>query len=135
MAKNLTPNQKRCEDCPYLITKNGQWACDECFGQLIEEIDDCPEGVTLEQIEEIERKTKENKVNVGARADKPKKGSKPRTVVVSDEKVALFDLLWEGLSNFYGENAEIVKNNKLISVKIGEKTFKIDIIEQRKPKN
>ena len=120
MAKNLTPNQKRCEDCPCLITKNGQWACDECFGQLIEE---------------IERKTKENKVNIGARADKPKKESKPRTVVVSDEKIALFDLIWEGLSNFYGENAEIVKNNKLISVKIGEKSFKIDIIEQRKPKN
>ena len=135
MAKNLTPNQKRCEDCPCLITENGQWACDECFGQSIEEIDDCPEGVTLEQIEEIERKAKENKVNIGARADKPKKESKPRTVVVSDEKVALFDLIWEGLSNFYGENAEIVKNNKLISVKIGKKSFKIDIIETRQKKH
>ena len=49
--------------------------------------------------------------------------------------MALFNLLWEGLSNFYGKNAEIIKNNKLISVKIGEKSFKIDIIEQRKPKN
>lgn len=135
MAKNLTSNQKRCEDCPCLIVKDGKWACDECFGQLIENIDDCPEGVTLEQIEELENKAKENKVKVGARAENSEKPGKVRTVVASDEKVALFDLLWEGLSNFYGENAEIVKNNKLISVKIGDKSFKIDIIEQRKPKN
>ena len=46
----------------------------------------------------------------------------------------LFSLLWEGLSNFYGENAQISKQNKEISVQIGEKSFKIDIVEHRKAK-
>ena len=49
----------------------------------------------------------------------------------SQEKQDLFSLIWEGLSNYY-ENCKILTNNKLISVQIGEKTFKIDIIEQRK---
>jgi hypothetical protein len=33
-----------------------------------------------------------------------------------------------------GRNYEILKENKLICVKIGDKNFKIDLIEQRKPK-
>ena len=131
MAK-LTPNQKRCEDCACLIVKNGKWTCDECFGQNIEDIDDCPEGVTLQDIEEIDNK--KIKVDVGARAEKPKKESKPRTVVTSDEKKQLFADIFGNLAEIYGENAKIEKENKLIIVKIGEKTFKIDLIEQSKPK-
>ena len=46
----------------------------------------------------------------------------------------LFSLIWEGLSNFYGENAQISKQSKEISVQIGEKSFKIDIIQHRKAK-
>jgi hypothetical protein len=34
----------------------------------------------------------------------------------------------------YGGKVEIVKENKLLTVVIGEKTFKVDIIEQRQPK-
>ena len=34
----------------------------------------------------------------------------------------------------FGENAQIAKENKLILVQIGEKTFKIDLIEQRNKK-
>lgn len=131
MAK-LTPNQTRCEDCPNLVIKNGKWTCDECFGQLVEEIDDCPEGVTVEMVEEINNK--KIKVDVGARAEAPKKESKPRTVVTSDEKKQLFSDILTNLTEIYGESAKVEKENKLIIVKIGEKTFKIDLIEQRKPK-
>lgn len=131
MAK-LTPNQTRCEDCPNLVIKNGKWTCDECFGQLVEEIDDCPEGVTVEMIEEINNK--KIKVDVGARTETPKKESKPRTVVTSDEKKQLFSDILTNLTEIYGESAKVEKENKLIIVKIGEKTFKIDLIEQRKPK-
>ena len=77
---------------------------------------------------------KKIKVDVGARAEKPKKESKPRTVVTSDEKKQLFADIFGNLAEIYGENAKIEKENKLIIVKIGEKTFKIDLIEQRKPK-
>ena len=85
MAKELTAKQKRCEDCANLIMKNGKWCCDECFGQECEEIDDCPEGVELAEIEELAQKAKENKIDHGASSGKKKEG-KPRTVKISDEK-------------------------------------------------
>ena len=84
---------------------------------------------------ECEMKAKANGTRNYIQSDKPRKAKAPKTVVVSDEKMALFDLLWEGLSNFYGENAQIIKQNKEISVQIGEKSFKIDLVEHRKPKN
>lgn len=89
-----------------------------------------------EQIE-LTQKAKENKITVtihdARETDKPKT-SKPKTVKVSDEKQALFADILGNLQENY-ENVEILKQNKLISVKIGEKIFKIDLIEQRPPKN
>jgi DNA repair exonuclease SbcCD nuclease subunit len=34
----------------------------------------------------------------------------------------------------HGNSVEIVKENKLLTLKINEKTFKVDLIEQRPPK-
>lgn len=82
----------------------------------------------------LDEKAKKIKVNHGAGDSGKGKNSKSRTVVVSDEKKALFENIFGNLAEIYGENAKIEKENKLIIVKIGEKTFKIDIIEQRKPK-
>lgn len=59
---------------------------------------------------------------------------KPRTVKISDEKQALFKHILEELSDYW-ENVTVLKENKLIEVKINDKIFKIDIVEQRKPKN
>lgn len=64
-----------------------------------------------------------------------KKPEKPRTTKVSDEKKELFDVINSTVRDFYGENVQILTENKLISVKINNKTFKIDLIEQRKKKN
>lgn len=83
---------------------------------------------------ELEQKGKKNGVKNIVQSADTKKERAPRIIKVSDEKIQLFDLLWEGLSNYYAENAQIVKNNKEIEVKIGEKSFKIDIIEHRTPK-
>ena len=55
-------------------------------------------------------------------------------MVVSDEKKELFSEIFSNLADVYGENVKIEKENKLIIVKIADRTFKIDIIEQRKPK-
>lgn len=87
-----------------------------------------------EQIE-LNEKAKKIKIDHGASAvDKTqKKEKKPREIKVSDEKQALFAEIVEKLAE-NGRNYEIVKENKLICVKIGEKTFKIDLIEQRQPK-
>ena len=57
---------------------------------------------------------------------------------ISDEKKELFNTVLQNLTRTIGverENITILKENKLIQVKIGEKTFKIDIIEERPKKH
>lgn len=84
----------------------------------------------------LDEKAKKVKINHGASSiDKSTKEKKERKVIVSDEKQALFSDIYQNLVDIYGESVEIVKENKLLTVKIGAKTFKIDLIEQRPPKN
>ena len=89
-----------------------------------------------EEQAELDAKAKKVKIDHGASAmDKTKsKEKKPRPKIASDEKKELFDEIFSNLQGVYKENARIEKENKLIIVKIGEKTFKIDLIEQRAPK-
>lgn len=88
-----------------------------------------------EEQEELDAKAKKVKIQHGARAiDKQNKEKKERVVKVSDEKQLIFSQIHEVLTDFYGENVEIVKENKLLTVKVGTKTFKVDLIEQRPPK-
>lgn len=92
-----------------------------------------------EEQNELDEKAKKVKIDHGASAvDKSeKKEKKPREIKVSDEKQALFAGILKNLDRCDGvlkENITVLKENKLISVKIGEKVFKIDIIEQRQPK-
>lgn len=88
-----------------------------------------------EEQAELDAKAKKVKIDHGASAvDKTKKEKKPRPKVASDEKKELFDEIFSNLSDVYGQNARIEKENKLIIVKIGDKEFKLDLIETRKPK-
>lgn len=89
-----------------------------------------------EEQAELDAKAKKVKIDHGASAmDKTKsKEKKPRPKVASDEKQTLFSQIFDNLSQNYGENAKIEKENKLILVKIGEKEFKVDLIEKRPPK-
>lgn len=93
-----------------------------------------------EEQNELEKKAKENRITatIHDAGDRTKrKQTKPKTVKVSDEKQALFAEIHERMCEYCDEIdgiCEILKENKLISVKIGEKTFKIDLIEQRPPK-
>lgn len=89
-----------------------------------------------EEQENLCKLAKENKITATihqASGKTEKKQSKPRTVKISDEKKTLFAEILSNLEYDY-ENVEVLKENKLIQVKIGEKTFKIDLIEQRSPK-
>ena len=89
------------------------------------------------ELDELEEKAEKNKVSVRGEAKSKterKKTSKPKVVKVSDTKKELFSKISQFLTDTFGENAEILKENKLIQVKIGEDMFKIDIIQQRKPK-
>lgn len=91
----------------------------------------------LDNDEQIELNEKAKKVKIDHQAsaiDKTeKKEKKVREVKVSDEKQSLFAEIVENLAE-NGRNYQILKENKLISVQIGEKIFKIDLIEQRMPK-
>ena len=89
-----------------------------------------------EELEELDSKAKKVKIQHYASAvDKTeKKEKKPRTVKISDEKQGLFDNIYHFLVETYGDSVEIVKENKLLTLKIGEKTFKVDLIETRQKK-
>lgn len=63
-----------------------------------------------------------------------KKPEKPKTVKVSDEKKEIFNEIYSNLADVFGNSIRIEKENKLIICEINGKTFKIDLIEQRKPK-
>lgn len=88
-----------------------------------------------EEQENLCQIAKENKITatIHKASEGKKRQSKPRTVKISDEKQKLFAEILENLKKNH-ENVEILKENKLIQVKIGEKVFKIDLIEQRQPK-
>lgn len=91
----------------------------------------------LDNDEQIELNEKAKKVKIDHQAsaiDKTeKKEKKVREVKVSDEKQSLFAEIVANLAE-NGRNYQILKENKLISVQIGEKIFKIDLIEQRTKK-
>ena len=61
------------------------------------------------------------------------KERKPRTVKISDEKQLLFKFILNELRENF-QNVDILTENKLVEVKINEKTFKINISENRKAK-
>ena len=63
-----------------------------------------------------------------------KKDRKPRTVFISDEKKELFNDILRNLEDNY-QNVTVLKENKKIEVKINDKSFSIDIIQHRPPKN
>ena len=88
-----------------------------------------------EEQENLCKLAKENKITatIHKASEGKKRQSKPRTVKISDEKQKLFAEIFSNLQYDY-KDVEILKENKLIQVKIGEKVFKIDIIEQRQPK-
>lgn len=84
--------------------------------------------------EELNQKAKAIKIQHGASADKERKPAKERTVKVSDEKKELFHTIYSALLTYGNSNVQVLKENKLFSVQINEKIFKIDLIEQRPPK-
>lgn len=99
-------------------------------------LDDNDYTVNEEQ-KALDEKAKKVKIPMGAREVKEKKERKPITKKVSDEKKILFDSIVKQLDRCElvdRENVTILNENKLIQVKIGDKVFKIDLVECRPPK-
>lgn len=88
-----------------------------------------------EEQAELDEKASKVKISHEIAQKKEKKERKPVVKAVSDEKKTLFSQILRNLQYDYDENVNVLIENKLITIKIGDKTFKIDIIEQRKPKN
>lgn len=103
---------------------------DEAIALYLEE-----EGYQVNaEYEELDKKAKQVKILKGAKAETPNKPRKPRTVKISDEKQELFAFVQNALiAEYSADNVKVVKENKLFTVAIGDKVFKIDLIEQRKP--
>jgi hypothetical protein len=43
--------KKRCSECEEMQVTKGVWTCKECFNQKCAEIDDCPLGITIDEVE------------------------------------------------------------------------------------
>ena len=88
-----------------------------------------------EEQQELDNKAKKVKINrETGRKKVPKTDKKPINVKVSDEKKSLFETVLKNLDRCEGlerENITVLKENKLIECKIGDKIFKIDIIQTR----
>lgn len=90
-----------------------------------------------EEQAQLDEKAKKVKIQHGATAKDKKKSGKPHTVKTSDEKKEIFQTILKNLDRcelIERENITILNENKLIQVKVGEKTFKIDLIECRAKK-
>lgn len=86
--------------------------------------------------EELNQEAKKNKVNVGAKAEKEtvkKKTQKERTVKENPTKEMVIAEIAKILPNF-AENVVIENKGKLITFRIGEDEFKLDLVQKRKKK-
>lgn len=128
----MTVREKRCEDCACLISKNGKMCCDELWGKPCDEVDECPEGIELEEVQELQEKASKIKIDHGASADKPKDKKKEKIVKVSNEKTKIFEDLVDFLQKDY--DICIEKENKLLIIRENGKIFKLDLIETRQKK-
>lgn len=86
-----------------------------------------------EEQEELDEKAKKVKIKMGAKAEKSEnKPKKPRTVIVSDEKVEIFQKIVDFLEENYEISVE--KPNKLVKIYKNGKEFKLDLVETRQKK-
>ena len=91
-----------------------------------------------EEQEELNEKAKKVKIQHDSTMTKTRrKSTKPRTIKVSDAKKEVFYQFSEFLKNFCEKNParySVLTENKMFQLKFGGETFKIDIVQQRKPK-
>lgn len=96
-------------------------------------LDDNGYTVNEEQVI-LNEKAKDYRIQLDVISENKNNNRKSRTVKISDEKKQLFHLVYSALLELGSPNVEILKEYKLFQCKIGEKVFKVDLIEQRPPK-
>ena len=84
--------------------------------------------------QELNKKAQNVKINHETGRKDAKTGKKRQSVKTSDEKKDLFSALGAFLGEFTSEKGgkyEVIRENKLFSVEINGKKFKIDLIQTR----
>lgn len=123
--------QKRCEDCSELEIKKKVWYCKECFGQKCEEIDECPLGITEEEVAEMV--DKKVKVKTGAEKDKTKSTTAKREKKPDFTKTLIIQKLKNALEEFTPE-VKVTNDTKMIEFTYEGETYKVNLTRNRKPK-
>ena len=121
--------KKRCELCTNLKVVNGFWQCEECFNQLCKDIDDCPLGITTEQIIETENIKVKNYAHSTKERKKTVKEHKPDI-----DKEYLIKSLKDFLDTLALKNIEITNISKTVEFNYNDNHYKLDLIKQRKTK-
>lgn len=120
--------KKRCQNCASLIEVNKEWCCDECFGQPCAEVDDCPEGIEVKEVAEMDSiKTKHYE-----QSDEPKKRKAPARKVDND-KIELINMLW-AVVECVDPNGEIVKAEREIDFKYNGSSYSLTLTKHRDKK-
>lgn len=128
----MTKFEKRCEDCSECYKKNGTFFCKEKFDLPCNDIleNDCPLEIEVEEVEEIQEKTKNYKIQHGAKAEE-KKERKKREIPEDVTKVEFIKKLAEFLNENGCDSVEITNKTKIVEFKINDLWYKIDLIRQR----
>jgi len=103
---------------------------------IMKECENNGEPVTREEAEEMAKmELGAKEISHYAQSTEPrKKSEKPKTVKVSDNKKSIFQTILQNLTRnelINQENIQVLSENKLIQVQIGEDIFKIDLIQKR----
>ena len=93
------------------------------------------EYLVNEEQEELVQKSKDNKVKMVAKSEKPKaKTPKERVQKENPTKELIIATIAKALENLDIANLNIENKAKLITFTLGNEDFKVDLVQKRKPK-
>lgn len=126
----MTDREKRCEDCGECKMKNGKMVCHEMWDRPCDELEECPNGYTLEEFNEFLEKSKNVKVDHGV--GKTKKIETKRERKVDETKKSLFEIVTHALDGVV-ENGTM-KNEVEYSFDYKGERYTFKLTKHRPPK-
>ena len=126
----MTDREKRCEDCGECKMKNGKMVCHEMWDRPCDELEECPNGYTLEEFNAFLEKTKNVKIDHGI--GKTKKAETKRERKVDETKKELFGIVTNALKSVV-ENGSM-KNEVEYSFDYKGERYTFKLTKHRPPK-
>lgn len=89
-----------------------------------------------EEVEKLTKKAKENNIKIRGDSDKPraKRNVERKTNPVKEEVIQILAQTLANYGNLNIHNVKVENVGKLITFNVGERQFKLDLIEKRPPK-